>query len=225
MLGERVRVVIVDDHAVLAEAMRMSLEVKGFDVAEVRPTEPQVAPLVDAVIAAGADVVLLDLQLGPGGDGSRLIPHLVRERQRVVVLTASKDRLRWGACFAAGASGVLHKTAPLQTIVEAVHRAAHGLPVVSAQLRQDLVQLWHTRSSLEDDQRRRLNSLTPRESDVLLQLLHGKRVREVATEAFVSEATVRTQVKSILAKLGVNSQLAAVALARDAGWGSARRSA
>lgn len=224
-MNEHIRVVIVDDHAVVAEAMRMSLELKGLDVVEIRPTEPRADILVDAVTAADGDVVLLDLQLGPAGDGSRLIPQLVRERQRVVVLTASKDRLRWGACFAAGAAGVLHKTAPLQTIVDAVHRAAEGLPVVSPQMRHDLVQLWHARSSLDDDRRRRLSSLTPRETDVLLQLLHGKRVREVAAEAFVSEATVRTQVKSILAKLGVNSQLAAVALARDAGWGSARRTA
>lgn len=224
-MNDRVRVVILDDHAVVVEAMRMSLELKGFDVVEIRPTDPHVDGLVAAVLAAHADVVLLDLQLGPAGDGSRLIPGLVRERQRVVVLTASKDRLRWGACFAAGAAGVMHKTAPLQVIVDVVHRAADGLPVVSPQMRHDLVQMWHARSSLDDDRRRRLSTLTPREVDVLLQLLHGKRVREVASEAFVSEATVRTQVKSILAKLGVNSQLAAVALARDAGWGSTRRSA
>ncbi len=217
-MNARTRVAIVDDHAVVVEALRMSLDLKGFETVDMRPASADVDALVRSVVAAQADVVLLDLQLGPAGDGKRLIPSLVRQRQRVVVLTGISDRARWGACLAAGAVGVLPKTAHLQVIVDAVQRAAQGVPVVSPRLRQDLLQVWQARSSVDDDRRRRLSRLTPRESDVLLQLIHGKRVREVAKEAFVSEATVRTQVKSILAKLGVNSQLAAVALARDAGW-------
>lgn len=223
--SSRIRVALVDDHTVVMEAMRMSLETRGLDVVEVPPHDEGADLLVASVLAARADVVLLDLQLGAAGDGSQLIPPLVRGGQRVVVLTASRDPVRWGGCLASGAAGVVNKTASLQAIVEAVNRTAGGLPVLSPQRRQELVQLWRTHSSASQDVRKRLSSLTPRETAVLTALLRGKRVREVAQEALVSEATVRTQVKSILAKLGVNSQLAAVALAREAGWDRRRRQA
>ena len=68
--------------------------------------------------------------------------------------------------------------------------------------------------------RARLDLLTVRESEVLGHLTHGRTVRDIATLLVVSEATVRTQVKSILAKLEVSSQLAAVALARQLDWRS-----
>lgn len=216
------RIALVEDHALLAEAMHVSLSLKGFQVVGVRlpPTGAAPGALLAAILGANPSVVLLDLDLGPAGDGGRLIQPLTRAGQRVVVLTGNTDPVRWGACLARGALTVLNKTVPLQVIVDVIERVNQGLPVMSRGQRDELVQLWLARSTDEDERRKRLNRLTPREAHVLGELVHGKRVREVALEAYVSEATVRTQVKSILAKLGVTSQLAAVALARDAGWGS-----
>ncbi|HEX6246790.1 MAG TPA: response regulator transcription factor [Nocardioidaceae bacterium] len=218
------RIALVEDHALLAEALNVSLSIQGYDVAGIR-LAPATQPfdLLGSILAARADVVILDLDLGPAGDGTRVIRPLMRADQRVVVLTASADPARWGACLARGALTVLPKTAPLHVIVDVVERVTHGLPVISRGQRDELVQLYLSRSNDEDERRKRLGRLTPREAHVLGELVHGKRVREVAQEAFVSEATVRTQVKSILAKLGVSSQLAAVAIARDAGWGAPER--
>ncbi len=226
-MGVKTRVALVDDHAVLAEALTMALRYRGHDVEQVplKPPAPVPWDLVSSIVDVGADVVLLDLDLGAAGDGTRLIRPLTQSGQRVVVLTASGDPVRWGACLAQGALTVLPKTSPLDVIAHVIDGAVRGIPLMSANQRRDLTSLWLSRSSAQDDRKKRLARLTPRETHVLLQLIQGKRVHDIATESFVSEATVRTQVKSILAKLGVSSQLAAVAMARDAGWGARRRSA
>ena len=220
-MSQRTRVALVEDHALLAEALVLSLSPEGFDVSCVRlsPFEDQSA-LLSSVLRANPQVVLLDLDLGAAGDGGQLIQPLTRAGCRVVVLTGWQDPARWGACVAAGALTVLSKSTPLHTIVEVIQRVDQGLPVMSRARRDKLIALWREARTDDDARRTRLDRLTPREAQVLGELLHGKRVREVAQDAFVSEATVRTHVKSILAKLGVSSQLAAVALARDAGWGS-----
>jgi DNA-binding NarL/FixJ family response regulator len=212
---------LVEDHALLAEAMVLSLSPEGFEVSCVRLSSLEDhSTLLSAVLRANPQVVLLDLDLGSAGDGGQLIQPLTRAGCRVVVLTGWQDPARWGACVAAGALTVLSKSTPLQTIVEVIQRVDQGLPVMSRARRDQLIGLWREARTDDDARRTRLDRLTPREAQVLGELLHGKRVREVAQDAFVSEATVRTHVKSILAKLGVSSQLAAVALARDAGWGS-----
>ncbi len=214
------RVALVEDHALLAEALLVSLSPEGFEVTSVRLPTRSEGPdaLLSSILRIDPQVVLLDLDLGAAGDGGGLIQPLSRAGCRVVVLTAWADPARWGGCVAAGALTVLNKSTPLQVIVEVIQRVAQGLPVMSRDRRDHLVALWREARTDDNDRRVRLERLTPREAHVLGELIRGKRVREVAQEAFVSEATVRTHVKSILAKLGVSSQLAAVALARDAGW-------
>jgi two-component system, NarL family, nitrate/nitrite response regulator NarL len=214
------RVALVEDHAILAEALHASLEMKGFDAVNIQVTANGGGrrELLQSILRTEPRVVILDLDLGPAGDGAALIHPLTLAGHRVVVLTASQDQVRWGSCLARGALTVVPKSAPLQAIVDVIRRVDQGLPVIPRNEREKLVQLWQERHTDDDERRRSLARLTPREAHVLGELAHGKRVREVAEEAFVSEATVRTQVKSILAKLGVNSQLAAVAMARDLGW-------
>lgn len=221
-MSSTTRVALVEDHALLAEALLVSLSPEGFEVTSVRlPPRPEGPDaLLGSILALNPQVVLLDLDLGSAGDGGTLIQPLTRAGCRVVVLTAWAEPARWGACVAAGALTVLNKSTPLQVIVEVIQRVAQGLPVMSRDRREQLIAMWREARTDDDDRRSRLDRLTPREAHVLGELLQGKRVREVAQAAFVSEATVRTHVKSILAKLGVSSQLAAVALARDAGWGA-----
>jgi len=216
------RVALVEDHAILAEALLVSLSLRDFHVLAVRLPSRTEGPgaLLNSILSQQPRVVLLDLDLGTAGDGGQLVQPLTRAGCRVVVLTASPDHVRWGYCLAHGAATVLNKSMPLQVIVDVIERVDQGLPVISRERRDQLVRLWQEHRSEDEDRRARLSRLTPREAHVLTELVHGKRVREVARDAFVSEATVRTQVKSILAKLGVTSQLAAVALARDAGWGA-----
>jgi two-component system nitrate/nitrite response regulator NarL len=86
--------------------------------------------------------------------------------------------------------------------------------------REELLQLWHQERQKHQELRNRLQRLTPREREVLGHLTEGHTVRDIARLSVVSEATVRTQVKSILAKLEVSSQLAAVGIAHAVGWQS-----
>jgi DNA-binding NarL/FixJ family response regulator len=99
-----------------------------------------------------------------------------------------------------------------------VRRLNEGLPVIDRDERARLIAHWHETRVENHGARQRLEDLTPREREVLGQLMGGRQVREIARLNVVSEATVRTQVKSILAKLEVSSQLAAVGLAHEAGW-------
>jgi two-component system, NarL family, nitrate/nitrite response regulator NarL len=219
----RTRVALVEDHLVLADALRLILSGAGLEIVPIQLTPGETtATLVRDIVRARANIVLLDLQLGPAGDGGRAIEPLTEQGQKVVVLTGVTDPVRWGECLAKGALTVLLKTTQLEPIVTVIQRAAQGMPVLPPSRREELIQLWLDSTNAADARHKRLAYLTPREAEVLRQLVRGKRVGEVAREAYVSEATVRTQVKSILAKLGVSSQLAAVALARDAGWGGPR---
>ena len=84
--------------------------------------------------------------------------------------------------------------------------------------RESLIRHFMTDRAHAHELRRRLSALTAREAQVLGQLMLGQTVREIADAWRVSEATVRTQVKAVLAKLQVSSQVAAVGLARQTGW-------
>jgi two-component system nitrate/nitrite response regulator NarL len=95
---------------------------------------------------------------------------------------------------------------------------SNRLPVMSRHDRDELMGVYREATEATRDLRRRFASMTRRESEVLGQLMAGRQVSEIARIRFVSESTVRTQVKSILAKLEVSSQLTAVGLAHQLGW-------
>ncbi len=117
-----------------------------------------------------------------------------------------------------GARKTLSKTGPLNDIFATVRRISQGLPVMTREEREELLELWQRTRRQQAAQRARLDRLTRREQEVLAHLMAGRPVREIAKHSVVSEATVRTQVKSVLAKLEVSSQLAAVGIAHELGW-------
>jgi DNA-binding NarL/FixJ family response regulator len=217
-----VRVALVEDHALLAQSLRLTLSAEGSDVRAVELT--RLGEIIEASLQHRPDVVLLDLDLGAAiGDGSVLIAPLVAAGVRVVVLTGSTDEPRLGACLEAGAIGVISKAEDLDFLVDRLRLAVRGEKLLPAQRRFDLL-LENRRDRAE---RTRLlapfETLTERECDVLAELIQGRQVDEISHVLFVSEATVRTHVRGILLKLDVRSQLAAVARAREAGWTHAAR--
>ncbi|MFC5728827.1 MULTISPECIES: response regulator [Nocardioides] len=215
----KTRVLIIEDHVVFAESLELALSIEGYDARRLPlPDCARSGELVATVARLRPRVVLLDLDLGSFGDGVRLIHPMARSGANVVVVTASADKCLWGECMRNGARKTLTKTQPLNEMLAVVRRIQEGLPVVSAAEREDLLACWDEHRIAVEQQRERLGRLTRREREVLAQLTLGRSVREVARTSFVSEATVRTQVKSILAKLDVSSQLAAVGLANHAGW-------
>ncbi|GAA1914371.1 response regulator transcription factor [Nocardioides lentus] len=214
------RVAVIDDHVLFAEALRLALQVAGLDVVHLGAGTdgPGLPALVVEVTRARPDVLMLDLDLGDGGDGARLVGPFTAAGVSVLVVTATENRERWGQCLHLGAVGVLVKTSPLQAIVAAVDDVRRGRPVLAEAERLELMRTWREAT---ERRRRRLGDfarLTRREREVLLELAHGRRIQQIAASAVVAESTVRSQVKSILAKLGVTSQLAAVSLAHETGW-------
>jgi DNA-binding NarL/FixJ family response regulator len=214
------RILIVEDHTLFAESLELVLSVEGYDVRRMAVPENASSPgtLLSSLVRLRPRIVLLDLDLGRFGDGVRLIAPLARSGINVVVVTSSTDRGRWGEAIRCGARTVLSKGQPLSSILGTVRRINEGLPVMTYEEREDLLRAWHQQRSELQETTAKLSLLTLRESQVLGQLMHGRTVHDIATRSVVSEATVRTQVKSILAKLEVSSQLAAVGLAHQVGW-------
>ncbi len=214
------RIAIVEDHALFAEALDVALTLEGHEVFRLDLPDSVVAlnQLVSTILRHRPRIVLLDLDLGAAGDGVRLVEPLTRAGVAVVVVTATIEPPLWGECLSRGARTVLPKSAPLNTILATIRHIGEGRRVIDRDYRDSLVQAHHDESQWARGARARLDSLTNREREVLSLLMTGRTVREIARESFVSEATVRTQVKSILAKLDVSSQLAAVGTALKAHW-------
>lgn len=209
-------VLIVDDHELLAATLRLALRAAGLD-AETLPPAPLPA-IFDAVLERRPDLLLLDLELGGHGDTTPLIAPLTDLGVRVVVLTGLDDRLRIAAALEGGAAGRLSKSDGLDKVLNAVSQALATAGPLDAE--------EHVRLLDELRRARRLRSrtlepfarLTEREQQTLRALAAGRAVREIADDWVVSETTIRSHVRTILAKLGAHSQLAAVAMGIRSGW-------
>jgi DNA-binding NarL/FixJ family response regulator len=212
-------VLLIDDHRLLGQSLALALTAQGHQV-----LAPDVSALpTDALLeqARTAGTVVLDLDLGPAPgdasgaeprDGAALIPALRAAGVRVVVATAETDLARWGQCLAAGAVTVVCKDAPLTDLAQTVAAVASGEGVPSPAWRHAALRAWE-QSRLDQEQRQApLRRLSPREREVLDLLADGVAAAGIAARFFVAEATVRSQIRSILHKLEVSSQLQAVAL-------------
>jgi two-component system nitrate/nitrite response regulator NarL len=211
------RVLVVDDHPLVATGLQIALRARGWTV------EVAAGPSPGAVIAQAEafapDCVLLDLHLGPElGSGVDLIGPLRALGAAVVMLTAETDRFALAACLEAGAEGWICKNAFLDTVVEAIDDVIAGRPLLGRTAREALLdELRSRRASLQDAQSP-FDRLSPREQCVLGALVEGMSAEEIAETHYVSLATVRSQIRAILQKLGVRSQLAAVVHANRVGW-------
>jgi two-component system, NarL family, nitrate/nitrite response regulator NarL len=218
---QKVRIAVVDPHAMFAECLCLVLDVRGHHAVQVAlPEPPAGAPsaLLASILRQHPDVVILDIQLGIGWDGIGLVQPLARSGAKVVIVTGDPDRGRWGEALMLGARGVLPKHGPLSAITSAVRRLADGAAIITVEQRRALIE---THLAVNDEQRMRrtrLEKLTAGEGEILGHLMLGRTVSDIADQRVVSMTTVRTQVKSILAKLEVSSQLAAVGLAHHSGW-------
>jgi len=207
-------VAIIDDHLLLAEVVAQGLRSHDFDVEviEVVDTLPSMVPI--------ADVALVDLELGSASIcGADLIEPLTASGAVVIILTGNEDRLVWARCIELGAAGVLSKkTGFTQLVDEVATSISSGKVGPSDSLRVELFRelAAHRRSQAGSAQP--FEELTAREAEILKALMGGQTVADISGAQFVSVATVRTQVKAILRKLGVGSQLQAVALAYQVGW-------
>ena len=215
------RVAVIHDQILVGEVLARALQQHGYDthLGGVNDTTSHNEVLA-AVRATKAQVVVLDVDRGASGEGVRLIGPLSDAGLKVIALTTDPDRSSWGECLHRGADAVMTPTRTLEGLTTTIDRVSAGLPGMNAAVQHQHLRAFHASDGSSDrtQARRLMASLSPREREILGHLMRGATVAEIAADGVVSEATVRTQVKSILIKLEVSSQLAAIAVARRAGW-------
>lgn len=208
-------VLLVDDHPLLT--LGLSEQLKGVGLTVEIGTLESDDELLDQVRNRLPRVVVLDYDLAPTRTGLVLIPQMTALGTTVVMLTGNTDESVLGACVSAGASAVIGKGEGLSTITNAIEAVVAGAAIrvgQSAMLAAQHERAQRTRSA----ELAPLMSLSRREAAILRSLMSGASPAEIARIDYVSVATVRSQVKSILRKLGVSSQLEAVAMAHRLGW-------
>jgi DNA-binding NarL/FixJ family response regulator len=210
------RVVVADDQALVRTGFRMILTADGIDVVAEATTG---AEAVDAVRRTLPDVVLMDIRM-PEMDGleaTRRILTGATGAPRVIILTTFDLDHYVYAALSAGASGFLLKDVTPEHLVAAVRMVRAGDALLAPAITRRLVERFATRSPDTAAIHRDLSALTPRELEVLRLLAQGLSNAELAAGLHLSEATVKTHVARILAKLGLRDRVQAVVVAYETG--------
>jgi DNA-binding NarL/FixJ family response regulator len=202
----RITVVIVDDHLLVAEGVAAALGATA-DIT-VLGLADSCATGIAAVERHRPDVLLLDQRL-PDGVGTDILKTVLRisPTMKVLLVTASDTDEVLARAIEAGAAGVIAKGKRAASLVQAVRAAARDEAVITPEVLRRLMPRMSKRG------RRLGDDLTSREREVLQLLSAGKSTRDLAGELFVSPATARNHVQSIMNKLGAHSRLEAVAIA------------
>jgi DNA-binding NarL/FixJ family response regulator len=215
------RVLVADDQELVRAGFRLILEAAGFTVVG------EAANGAEALTLAARerpDVVLMDIRM-PVMDGLAATRQLTApgpdERAesgpKVVILTTfDLDDYVYEA-LRCGASGFLLKDAPRADLIAAVRVAAAGDALLAPSVTRRLIEAFAMRPVSMSPSPSALASLTPRERDILLQVARGQSNTEIASALVVSEATVKTHVTHLLAKLGLRDRVQAVILAYETG--------
>lgn len=202
----RLRVGILDDHALLLESIALGLS-SSEDI-EVVGTFTSLSELEDRADELEIDVLIADLELGPRL-GTEVVGETTRRLDaRVLLMSGTGDVRGVTAALDAGCSGFISKGRSLQEVIAAVLTVGRG----GAVFPNDIL------AQVMDSGLNRIGAtLTGREADVLALLASGKNATEIADQLFLSLNTSRNHIASILSKLGARSQLEAVVLAARAG--------
>jgi DNA-binding NarL/FixJ family response regulator len=223
-----IRVVLADDQALLRKGFRMILEAE--DGMEIVGEAPDGADAIRLVELYRPDVVLMDVRMPvlDGIEATRTITaSAAGDTTRVLILTTfDLDEYAFNA-LRAGASGFLLKDVPPAELVAAIRTVARGDAVVSPRVTRRLLEEYaHTLPDLAAeagtggdaaDEHPSLASLTEREREVLLAVADGLSNAEIAERLYVSEATVKSHVGRLLAKLGLRDRVQAVVFAFQSG--------
>jgi DNA-binding NarL/FixJ family response regulator len=209
------RVVVADDQALVRAGFRMILTADGIEVVAEASNGLEA---VDAVERHRPDVVLMDIRM-PDMDGLTATRQILTggETPRVIMLTTFDLDQYVYAALTAGASGFLLKDVTPEQLVSAVRLVRSGDALLAPAITRRLVQRFAQQDTDPPAIHRDLSALTPRELEVLGLLAHGLSNAELAARLHLSEATVKTHVARILAKLGLRDRVQAVVVAYRTG--------
>jgi len=211
-----VRVLVVDDDALVRAGLTMMLDgAAGIAVVGEAADGDQVPAAADA---HGPDVVLMDLRM-PRVDGITATRRL-RARPRppeVIVLTTFDTDDNILQALRAGASGFLLKDTPPARIAEAIRQVAAGEPILSPRITRRLMDRVVVQAGAYARARASLETLSPRERDVVVAIGRGHNNAEIAGALDMTLATVKSHVSHVLAKLDLDNRTQIALLAHDAG--------
>lgn len=211
--NDSTRILLVEDHASFRQALAFMFERENEFV-----VTGQAGTLAEARAFVGksqgtVDVAVIDLAL-PDGDGFELIEELSsRPGVMTLVLSASLEPARFAQAVEAGASGVLHKSAAIGDIVDAVRRLKSGEALLSPAEVIEMLRMVSRKRQEEYEARVAIEKLTPREREVLQALAEGLDSKDIAEKLHITIETERTHMVNILNKLGVHSRLQALVFA------------
>ncbi len=202
-----VRIVIADDHPVVRAGLRALLQTEPGFVVVAECSTPEKA--VQRCAAGDADVVLMDLQFGSGMGGTAATAAITQRHgaPRVIILTTYDSDVDVMAAIDAGASGYLLKDAPPEELALAVRTAAAGGSALAPAIASRLLERLRAPGA----------GLSPRELEVLQLVAEGLSNQQISQRLFLSQATIKTHLAHVYAKLDVDSRSAAVATATKRG--------
>ena len=216
-----IRVLVVDDHtlfrrgltALLAHDARVQVVGDAGDAGEALRRAQELQP----------DVILLDNHL-PGVHGIQALPALleVAPQARIVMLTVSEDENDLAGALRAGAAGYLLKTVEGEALIQAIERTMQGESVVAPEMTSKLVAAYRSAHLAELPVAALLpvsplDSLSPREREILRCIVAGASNKEIARQMGIAETTVKIHVQNVLRKLKVSTRVQAAVLAAENG--------
>jgi len=211
-----VRVVLVDDQALIRTGFKMILE--SEDDIEVVGEASDGEQAISMTRSVRPDVVLMDVQM-PTMDGLEATGRIVRDANipsRIVILTTFERDDYVFEALRAGASGFLLKNAPSEELVHAVRVVASGDALLAPSVTRKVIEGFIRRPAHRINEVE-LRRLTERETEILQLLATGKSNSELAAHLFVGEGTIKTHVSSVLTKLGLRDRMQAVIFAYESG--------
>ncbi|WP_323958690.1 response regulator [Arthrobacter sp. JZ12] len=220
--AEAIRVALVDDQQLVRSGFSMLINSQpDLDVVCQAGTGGEA---VSVLSSTAADVVLMDVRM-PGMDGIEATRRILEQRDsagpRIIVLTTFDLDEYALAAIQAGASGFLLKDAPPEELLEAIRTVHRGdaviAPSTTRRLLDHVAPLLRAPSAANERATAAVATLTAREREVFTLIAQGRSNTEIASDLFLSEATVKTHVGHILAKLGARDRVQAVVLAYEAG--------
>ena len=211
-----IRVVLVDDEAMVRVGLRMVLTAEP-DIEVVGEAEDGAAA-ESVVRSTRPDVVLMDVRMPrvDGIEGARRVLAASPE-VKVLVLTTFDEDAYVEAALRLGVSGFLLKVAPPERLIDAVRTVARGGGLLDPTVTLRVIETFSANAPVRDRSQTALAGLTEREKDVLRLIAKGMSNAEIAAELYLGEATVKTHVSGVLAKLGLRDRVQAVVAAYESG--------
>lgn len=210
------RILLVDDHALFRSGIRLLLQQEArFEIVG------EAADGLDAVKRAqqlSPDVVLLDLNM-PGLSGLEALQLIKQDRPQctVLILTVSEEGDELAQALRGGANGYLLKNMDADALIQSIHKAAAGTPVIADGMTAKLVAQLQKPAAHSGAPAAGIERLTPREREILQSLARGESNKEIARRFNLAESTVKIHVQNILKKLSLSSRVQAAVYAVEHG--------